>query len=188
MKKFVTLFAESMEEFKSVKTVTTLAMLAAIGVILRYYSIEIGSFIRIGFSDIPNGITAYLFGPAVGGLFSGALDILKYILKPSGPFCPQLTLVKILAGVLYGCFYYRRRLTVGRILAAQFTVKLVCNVVLTTLCLAVLYGQAFFVILPARALRNLIMWPIDTAVFYAVVRIMEQAGVFRLMQRSAGTK
>lgn len=31
---------------------------------------------------------------------------------------------------------------------------LICNVILTTLCLTVLYGQAFMVILPARALEE----------------------------------
>ena len=47
------------------------------------FSIEYGNFIRIGFSSIPNGIIAYLFGPTVGGIFSGTLDIIKYILKPT---------------------------------------------------------------------------------------------------------
>ena len=77
-------------------------MLAAVAVILGFFSIEYGQFIRIGFSSIPNGIIDYLFGPVVGGIFHGALDIIKYMMKPTGPFCPQLTLVVILAGILYG--------------------------------------------------------------------------------------
>ena len=96
MKKFVTLFTDSSRELKSVRTITTMAMLAAVAVVLGFYSIEYGQFIRIGFSGIPNGIIAYLFGPVVGGIFAGALDIIKYLMKPTGPFCPQLTLVVIL--------------------------------------------------------------------------------------------
>ena len=80
-------------------------MLAAIAIILGMFSINVGSTIRIGFSGIPNGVCAYLFGPVVGGIFAGGLDVLKYLLKPAGPFFPGLTAVVILAGVLYGCFY-----------------------------------------------------------------------------------
>ena len=109
MKKFVTLFTDSARELKSVRTITTMAMLAAVAVILGYFSIEYGQFIRIGFSGIPNGIVDYLFGPVAGAVFHGALDIIKYLMKPTGPFCPQLTLVVMLAGVLYGCFFYKKK-------------------------------------------------------------------------------
>ena len=183
MKKFVTLFTDSFRELKAVRTITTMAMLAAVAVILGFFSIEYGQFIRIGFSSIPNGIIDYLFGPVVGGIFHGALDIIKYMMKPTGPFCPQLTLVVILAGILYGCFFYKKKLTIWRVLAAKFVVMLVCNVILTTLCLNVLYGQAFMVILPARALKNLIMWPIDSVIFFAITKALEQIGLFRMFQK-----
>lgn len=71
MKKFVTLFTDSYKELKSVRTITTAAMLAAIAIILGMFSINVGSTIRIGFSGIPNGVCAYLFGPVVGGIFAG---------------------------------------------------------------------------------------------------------------------
>ena len=168
MKKFVTLFTDSARELKSVRTITTMAMLAAVAVILGYFSIEYGQFIRIGFSGIPNGIVDYLFGPVAGAVFHGALDIIKYLMKPTGPFCPQLTLVVMLAGVLY---------------AAKFVVMLICNVILNTLCLQVLYGQAIMAILPMRALKNLIMWPIDSIVFFGIAKALEQIGLFRTFRK-----
>ena len=48
--KFVTLFTDSYKELKSVRTITTAAMLAAIAIILGMFSIDVGSTIRIGFS------------------------------------------------------------------------------------------------------------------------------------------
>ena len=183
MKKFVTLFTDFARELKSVRTITTMAMLAAVAVILGYFSIEYGQFIRIGFSGIPNGIVDYLFGPVAGAVFHGALDIIKYLMKPTGPFCPQLTLVVMLAGVLYGCFFYKKKLTIWRVLAAKFVVMLICNVILNTLCLQVLYGQALMAILPMRALKNLIMWPIDSIVFFAIAKALEQIGLFRTFRK-----
>lgn len=109
------MFTDSFRELKAVRTITTMAMLAAVAVILGFFSIEYGQFIRIGFSGIPNGIIDYLFGPVVGGIFHGALDIIKYMMKPTGPFCPQLTLVVILAGILYGCFFTRKAYHMARI-------------------------------------------------------------------------
>ena len=184
MKKFVTLFTDSFRELKAVRTITTMAMLAAVAVILGFFSIEYGQFIRIGFSSIPNGIIDYLFGPVVGGIFHGALDIIKYMMKPTGPFCPQLTLVAMLGGIMYGCFIYKKKLTLPRILAAKFAVALICNVILTTLCLKFLYGQALMAILPMRALKNLIMWPIDSIVFFGIAKTLEQIGLFRTFRKS----
>ena len=116
-------------------------------------------------------------------LNDGALDIIKYLMKPTGPFCPQLTLVVMLAGVLYGCFFYKKKLTIWRVLAAKFVVMLICNVILNTLCLQVLYGQALMAILPMRALKNLIMWPIDSIVFFGIAKALEQIGLFRTFRK-----
>ena len=103
MKKFVALFTASFQELRQVRTVTVMAMFAAIAVVLGMFSVEIGPYIRIGFSSIPNGLVSYLFGPVAGSLFAGTLDIIKYVIKPSGAFFPPMTLVTMLAGLIYGC-------------------------------------------------------------------------------------
>ena len=71
MKKFVTLFTDSFRELKAVRTITTMAMLAAVAVILGFFSIEYGQFIRIGFSGYFQMVSLIIcFGPVVGGIFS----------------------------------------------------------------------------------------------------------------------
>lgn len=190
MKKFVTLFTDSYKELKLVRTITTAALFGAISIILGMFSISIGNFIRIGFASIPNGIIAYLFGPVVGGLFSGSLDVLKYLLKPVGVFFPGLTLVSILAGVMYGCMYYKKPITLKRVLITKFMVMLICNVVFNTLCLSILYGKGFLLLLPARAFKNLVMWPIDSMFFYTMVKALDTLGVFHIIRhrQNAGIK
>lgn len=179
MKRLRELFGSSSRELKDVRTITVCAMLAAAAIILVNFRIELTSTQRIGFSGIPNQIVAYLFGPAVSSLFAGALDIIKYLIKPVGAFFPGLTLVTMLAGLIYGCFFYKRPLRLARVLAAHFTVCLVCNVILNTLCLSILYGQAVMILLPPRIIQNLIKWPIDSIIFFYVARMLEMAGVFR---------
>lgn len=117
----------------------------------------------------------------VGSVFAGVLDIIKYLVKPVGAFFPGLTLVMTLKGCIYGCFFYRRPLSLPRVLAAQFVIGLVCNVILNTLCLSFLYGDAFMALLPPRVIQNLILWPVDSLIFFNVARILEMAGVFRAL-------
>lgn len=80
MKKFVTMLSESAKELRSTRNLTLCAMFAAIAVVLGYFTIQISSFLKIGFSGIPNQIVSCLFGPAAGAMFGGALDIIKYII------------------------------------------------------------------------------------------------------------
>jgi len=190
MKKFVTLFTESYRELKSVRTITTAAMFGAVAIVLSMFSINMGSYIRISFASLPNELVAYLFGPVVGGLFSGSMDVLKYLLKPMGAFFPGLTMVTVLAGIMYGCMFYKKPITLSRVLVTKFLVMLVCNVILNTICLSILYGKGFMVLLPARALKNLVMWPIDSMIFYSMVRALDTMGVFKTIRKAqtAGTK
>ena len=66
MKKLATLFSDSYAELKQVRTITTTAMFGAISVVLGYFTIAIGDYIKIGFSTIAGQMVYYLFGPVVG--------------------------------------------------------------------------------------------------------------------------
>ena len=139
------MFLQSAKELKAVTTLAACAMFAALAMILNQVaSIDIGPYVRIGFSGIPNRLVDYLFGPVTGCLFSG------------------------------------KKLTIKRVLAAKFIVMLTVNVLLNTLWISMLYGKGIMVLLPARALKNLIMWPIDSIIFYSLTKLIEQTGVFRM--------
>lgn len=112
MKKFVTLFTDSFRELKAVRTITTMAMLAAVAVILGFSPLNMGSLFGLVF-PVFQMVSLIICLDRWLEEFHGALDIIKYMMKPTGPFCPQLTLVVILAGILYGCFFIRKSLRSG---------------------------------------------------------------------------
>ena len=91
---------ESSREFKKVTTITTCAMFGALSVVLGYYSFKITPNLKIGFGSIPNMLVDYLFGPVVGGLFGGAMDVIKFMLKPDGGFMPGFTFNAMLAAFI----------------------------------------------------------------------------------------
>lgn len=173
MKKLATLFTDSYHEFGKVRTITLTAMFAAIAIILGYFTLALGDSIKIGFSSISNQLVGYMFGPVVGCVFGGALDILKFMIKPTGPFFPGITINAMLAGLLYGCFFYKRPLCFWRVFMAEGIVLLVCNILLGTWCLQILTGKGFMLLLPPRVLKNLIMWPISSLLFYFSCKMLK---------------
>lgn len=183
MTKLAALFTDSYKEFRQVRTVTVAAMFGAVSTILSYFTLELGSFVKIGFSTIANQFVYYLFGPVVGCAFGGGLDLVRYLIKPTGEFFPGFTLTSMVGGLLYGFFLYKKPLTFSRILLTELLVNLVCNVLMTTLWLSILYGKGFLVLLPMRALKNLLMWPINSMLFYTAAKTVEASGMFDIIKR-----
>ena len=122
MEKTKSMFRTSAKELKTTFTLAVCAMLAALALILNSVaSINIGPYVKIGFSGIPNQIADYLFGPITGCLFAGVLDIVKFFIRPDGPFFFGFTFNAMLAAFIYGCFYYKHKLTQGRFIISEKT-------------------------------------------------------------------
>ena len=185
MKKFAALFSDSYHEFKHVSTITTCAMFGAMSIVLSSVAtIRVTPNLKIGFGALPNELVDYLFGPIVGCLFGGGMDLVKFMLKPDGGFMPGLTFNAMLAAFIYGCFLYKRPLSLPRMLAAKFVVVVLCNILLGTYWLSLLNGKGYLAILPARIVKNLVQWPVDSLLFVLVAKTLEHAGVFRLIKSS----
>lgn len=71
----------------NVKKITTVAMLTAIGVVLQYMEISIPiipNFIKLDFSDLPELIGAFTFGPWTGVLICLIRNVIHIIVSQSG--------------------------------------------------------------------------------------------------------
>lgn len=175
MQKIKQFYLDSMNQLKVTQNLVICGLMAALAVVLSYVaSIDVGPYIRIGFSGIPNRIIEFLFGPIVGSIFGGMLDILKYLIKPNGAFFFGFTFDAMLAGALYGSFLYKKPVKLWRIALAEFLVKLIVNCGFNTLWISMLYGKGFFVLLPARVLKNAIMFPLDTVILFFALTFMQK--------------
>ena len=186
MKKMTALFRTSMDELRSVRNLTMVALFGCMSVVMGYFTIQIGDFLKIGFSSIVQQFVYYLFGPGTGMLFAGTMDLLKFAVRPTGAFFPGYTLSAMLAAVIYGFFYYRQKITLRRVFAAQLAVALLCNACLGTLCWHMTPTQAEAAFLPVLAVRlgkNLAQWPLNSLLFFGAWEFMERAGVFREIRK-----
>lgn len=172
------IWIRSLAEFRSTRTIAFCGVMAALGVVLSLFArVQIGNFIRIGFSELPNIVVDDMFGPVIGGIFGGILDVLKYLVKPTGAFFPGFTLSAVLGGLIYGSFFYRKKITPARVFAANLVVKFFVNIILNSVWLHILYNKAFLAMLPMRIVSNLIMLPIDTAIYYFLLKGVRQSGI-----------
>lgn len=141
----------------------------AINVIIGTFTIVIGEYIKVGFSFLTLALAGISYGPVLSGLFGAISDILNFIVRPTGPFFPGFTLSSILTGVIYGVGLYRKPITLRRLVLVNLFNMIIVSILLNTLWLNILYGKAYFVILPMRIIKALIMLPIETSLLYVVL-------------------
>ena len=60
MKKLATLFTDSYNEFRHVRTLTATGMFGAVSLVLGYFTLAVGDYVKIGFSTIANQFVYYL--------------------------------------------------------------------------------------------------------------------------------
>lgn len=175
MQNFKKFYLDSINQLKVTRNLAICAMLAALAIVLNFVaSIQLGPYIRIGFSGIPNRIVDFIFGPIVGGIFGGMLDILKYFTKPTGPFFFGFTFNAIISSLIYGSFLYNKPIKISRIVLCEILIKLFINCGLTTLWLAIMYNKGFMVLLPARFIKEMIMIPVDSILLYFSLTIIQK--------------
>ncbi|MBQ7425043.1 MAG: folate family ECF transporter S component [Lachnospiraceae bacterium] len=165
----------SLYRLKETKVLTFCGMMGALAIILGYVAtIRFGQYIRIGFSGLPNQVVDYLFGPWIGAIFGGAMDVIKWFASGDGNFFPGFTITAMLGAIIYGFFTFNKPVKLWRIIASQVMVKALCNLILNTLWLNLLYGQAIAAILPGRIVSNAVMLPIDTVITYALLQVVNK--------------
>ena len=171
-------FSDSYKELKKLKTLVITALLIAIGIILGQFSIQLTETTKIGISFIATQMTANLFGPVVGGIMGGVADILKFIIKPTGPFLVGYTISAILGPMIYGVMLYKKPITLWRILLSKTVVAIFVNLLLGTYWSYLYFGAAFLASLPAKLIQQVIQVPVQSIIFYLVMKTLQQAKVF----------
>ncbi|MGB9578028.1 MAG: folate family ECF transporter S component [Halothiobacillaceae bacterium] len=184
MKKQLLLIKSSMNELKSVSTISVAGMLVAIGVALSFVKIVLSPVLEISFSFLPLAAGGLLYGPVVGGIMGILGDVLGYFVRPNGPFFPGFTLNALISGVLYGLFLYKKPVTWTRVIVVSALITVFINLGLNSLWLSMMYGKAFVVLLSARILKNAVMFPINTVLLMFLLKFIER---FRI-RGHAGTQ
>lgn len=176
METITTQFRESARTTKHLWAVVTTAMLLALNAVLSLFNIQISQEIRVSFGFLAIAMIGMLFGPVMG-LTAGVLgDFIGMLVKPVGAYFPGYTLTALLCGLTYGLLLYRKQeIKFTRCLITMAIVNFAVQLTLNTLWSAVLMGNSYWILLPARALKNLLLWPIESLLLFAVARGVRKA-------------
>lgn len=178
---WASLFGESERELKKTRTLMMLALFMALSVIVSSFRIRT-PFFSITLGPLVKMYVALLFGPVTGALYGFSLDILQFFISNRGDaFFPGYTFTETLGVFLYGLFLYRRPLKLRTVFAAKLAVVVICNILLGTLWMSMLYGKSFLFYLPPRVVKNLIQWVVDSLVFYSMAAALGRAGLTRII-------
>ncbi len=182
MKKFVNSIRLSARGFVSPPVVAACGMLLALKVVLGLFTLNVSNLLKIGFSFLPIAVAGLLFGPVAGGIVGAAGDVVSYFISPTGPYFPGFTLNAFLSGFLYGAILFGRPVRLWRVFSAKASVTLLVSLLLNPLWLSVLYGKGFIAVFSVRIATNLALLPIETALLFVVLKVLEKAHVPQLGQ------
>ena len=179
------LIKRSAEGMKNIRCIVGTSMFVALNCVLGYVKIVlVPNTLEIQFSTLAHAACAFTYGPVMAG-FAGILtDTIKYFLNPSGPYMPFFAINEFLTGFIYGCFFYKKKITWPRVILARFIVVVLLNLTLTPLWLHMMYGKAFIVYVQMRLVKNLLMFPIDVFLLYSVLKAAERAIPKRVLNQA----
>lgn len=174
MKFYYEIFLCSSKELKNVRNLVIAGLLMTIGIILHFFTIPITPVMRISIVFLALAAISMLFGPVVGGMCGGLSDVINYLIIPNGPYFPGFTVSGILGGLIYGIALYNKRITVVRCSIVVTIVSIIVDILLNTFWLYLLYGKAFYALLPLRATTNLVQIPIKVVMMYFLLNLINR--------------
>ncbi len=170
-------WVEAFNNLKNPRMLVLAALVVALRAVCKMFEIPLGPGLNLNIAQIFNSMGAMVYGPVVGLLGATISDPLGYLLHPSGPYFLPYMLLDMSSSFIYALFFWKRSLSVPRVLAAKFTINLVSNVILGSLIykwyLYIFSGvekaAAYHVITLARVGKNLVMFPLEAMLLIVVL-------------------
>lgn len=133
---------------------------------------------KVGLGFIGTVLLGRYYGPFWGGIGAGVADLLSSaILGVAGGFFPGFTLSAILAGVIYGYFFYDQEIKIWKIVVAVLLITVIVNTILNTLWITMMYGQNFNAALLQRIPKELIVPWIQMVVIWLVLNVTKNVKI-----------
>ena len=174
--KFLSSIKNSVSELNKPSSIAFCGMLLAIKAVLGFLTVLVAPSVKIGFSFIPVSLGAMLFGGVWAAFIGGLGDILSYILNPvGGAYFPGFTVNGVVMGLIYGFFFYKKnKISIKRIIACELFITVIVELILSSLWLEMMLSSGYFVILTARLLKCIVMFPISVLCDIVLVKLLPE--------------
>lgn len=181
-------FKSSLAELKNIKVLCVLGMLGALSIVLYTVTFQVTDALQIGLDPVCNILADCIFGPVVGAIFGGAMDMLNFFLNPRGPFNPGLTLNAIVSGLFIGSMFYKKKPTPVKLLIVLLIDHVILNAFLGTFWLYLVNGKGMLAWFPTRLTSNLVKPFIETVIILIIYGALEKSGLLQMLRKPFGSK
>ena len=136
---------------------------------------------KLSFSFPARAMCALVCGPVAGMTYGFVEDILGFILQPTGEFFFGYTISTMAGMLVYALCFYRRRVTVARIVVANVLVNLFVNALMGSLWTMMIRGGGYWGWFTVSLSKNLLTIVPKSAVLYfffqAMLPVLGRIGV-----------
>lgn len=168
-----------MQKMSKTKKMILSALLLTLSIILsRFVSIKT-PLLLISFSFVPTLLSAIWLGPKYTCIIAGLSDLIGAILFPFGEYFIGFTISSVISGLIYGFILYKKdgelskKDLIIRLIIANLIVMVFVNMILNTVWLMIMYDKAFIVLFTGRAIKELVMFPIQVITIFALVQALK---------------
>ena len=175
MFKFITskqYWSEAAGRLSDLRVMLICSMCIALSVILGYFYIPLNESLYIRFTYLAASTVGLVAGPVVALVFGAAVDLVDFMLHPTNVFFFGYTISSMVGALIYALFYYRKRITVVRIIFCRLAVNLVVNVFLGAIWSSILYGKGYIYRLVISYIKNIALLPVEVAVTVAFFSLL----------------
>lgn len=156
----------------STYSIALLGVLMALSVVVsKVGSIRLTRELHLSVGFIVTIIIAFYFGPLWTAGINGIINLLVFFMFPSGdPFFIGYTLSAVVAGLIYGLFFYPAKISVLRSIIAVSLVTLIVNLFMNGLWGSMLYHIPFKGVITARLLKQVLTLVPQIIISYLILK------------------
>lgn len=165
-------------QLKDVRMLTIAALIVALRIAVKFFKIPLAAGLSISLDAYVNSLGSVIYGPVAGLVVGAVSDLLGCIVTGQmAEYFPPFMLVEMMSSFIFGLFFWRRKISIKKVLVSKFTVNFVCNIIMTSLFNKWYYylyfgvekAQAYNIINGMRIAKNLILFPLEGAIIVAVL-------------------
>ena len=163
-------------ELKNTKSIVFASLIVVLRIVVKAFKIPLAAGLSITFDCYVNSLGSLIYGPVIGLCVGAVSDTLGFLIFPSGVYFLPFILVEMLSSFIFGLFFWKRQISVQKVLAAKFTVNLVCNIILTSLFTKWMYvmlgdekASTYNIINLVRIVKNLVLFPAESILIVLIL-------------------
>ncbi len=177
-------WVQAAKELTNVRILIFTALMIALRVALKSTQIPVvPNQLNIGVGFLVNALGAMTFGPVVAIIAAAISDTVGAFLFPSGGYFFPFIFVEIAGSLIFALFFYKRKVTIPRIILARLAVVVACNFILNPMIMRVYIGESYQLITVLRVVKNICMFPVECLLlilfFQAILPVLKITGFYR---------